>query len=51
MISGMKDKLWIYCYKRMGLYKLFKYMRAHKYSDRLTKWKDFNGGKNKTYIK
>ena len=40
MISGMKDKLWIYCYKRMGLYKLFKYMREHK-----------NGGKNKTYIK
>ena len=29
----IKDKLWGWFYKRIMTYQLFKYMRAHKYSD------------------
>ncbi len=33
MFNGMKDKLWAYVYKKIMTYRLFKLMRAHKYSD------------------
>ena len=30
-----------------GVYVLFKYMRAHKYADKLTPWKEFNNLESK----
>ena len=43
---GMKSKIWGWFYKRIMTYQLFKYMRAHKYSDykkvkkeTINKWK------------
>ena len=30
-----------------GLYVLFKYMRVHKYADKLTPWKEFNNLESK----